>query len=268
MLHDRRAKIIQMITADRMVKVSDLTELFQVSIETIRRDLEHLEEKGYLDRVYGGAVAKNIYHMEPEYPLRKISNFVEKSAIAEAAGNLLNDGDTIMMDMGTTTLELAKWIKGKKRLTVLTNSLQIALVLSEDPNIRLIMMGGEIRRGDRSTFGFLAEEAADLFHVDKAIIGIDGITGDSLTDYQMEEANLKRHMIKRASYVIGLADSSKFGITTWNHVCELNEIQMIVTDSKVPAKYLEELRYKGVRVLVADNRQIFGQNEERLKRLC
>lgn len=256
MLHDRRAKIVQMISIDKMVKVSHLTELFHVSIETVRRDLEYLEQKGYLNRVYGGAVAKNMFGMEPGYPFSQVQNFMQKAEIGEAACDLVKDGDTILIDIGSTALEFAKCIKGKKRLTVLTNSIQIAMTLVEDPNIRMILMGGEVRRGEYSTFGFMTEEAMDLFHVDKAFLGIGGITKECITDYHMEEANFKRHMLKRTDCVIGLADASKFGIIAWNRVCNTKEIQILVTDSKAPLDYVQEFENTGLQVILPTNEEI------------
>lgn len=254
MLHDRRAKIVQMISSDRMLKVSDLTELFKVSIETIRRDLEYLEQKGYLNRVYGGAVAKSMYGMEPDYSMREVKHFAEKTAIGEAASNLIEDGDTIVIDVGTTTLEFAKWLKGKKKVTVITNAIQIALELVQDKDIRVMMMGGELRGGEYSTSGFLAEDAMKMFNVDKVVLGIGGITvKGGVTDYNIEEANLRRLMVKRTGMVIGLADFSKFGVTALNHICSANRLHTLVTDQNTPPKYLAEFRNLGINVVVCNS---------------
>ena len=117
-------------------------------IETVRRDLEYLEERGSLARVYGGAVLPQPKAIEPEYEKREVKNLEEKKAIGEKALELVRDNDIIAIDIGTTTLEFARVLVGKRKLTVITNSMKIAMVLSADPNIRVIMLGGEVRSGE------------------------------------------------------------------------------------------------------------------------
>ncbi|WP_052085800.1 DeoR/GlpR family DNA-binding transcription regulator [Clostridium sp. HMP27] len=253
MLHERRSKIIQMISTDRMVKVSELCELFNVSIETIRRDLEYLEKNGYLSRVYGGAIIKSAYGLEPEYSSREVKHLPEKTAIGERAAELIKDGDTIAIDVGTTTLEFAKALSEKKGITVLTNAIPVAIALSDNKDIRVIMLGGDVRGGECSTSGFLAEKSMDMFNVDKAIIGIGGITADEgITDYHIEEANLRRHIIDRAENVIGLADFSKFGVIAMNRICGVERVTTIVTDNKASQKIVSDIRNKGVNIIIAD----------------
>ena len=173
MMHDRRNKIVQMISSTRMVKVSELIKTFNVSIETIRRDLEYLEDRGYLRRVYGGAVVKSMYGLEPDYSSREIKNYPEKVAIGQKAVELVDDGDTLVIDIGTTTLEFARALIGKKKITVITNAIKIAAALVDDENIRVIMLGGDVRKGELSTSGFLSENNMSLFNVDKVFLGID-----------------------------------------------------------------------------------------------
>ncbi|WHH58116.1 DeoR/GlpR family DNA-binding transcription regulator [Petroclostridium sp. X23] len=253
MLHDRRNKIIQMISNERMVKVSDLIEIFNVSIETIRRDLEYLEKKGYLKRVYGGAVSKSMYGLEPEYSSREVRHYNEKYAIALKALELIDDGDIIEVDIGTTTLEFAKLLKGKKKVTVITNSMQIAMVLADDKDINVILLGGNVRGGEFSTSGFLSENSMDLFNVDKVILGIGGITIEGgITDYHIEETNLRRHAIGRTNKVIALGDHSKFGVTAMNKVCSLQKIDTIVTDNQTDKQMIAKLRSFGIKIFVAD----------------
>lgn len=253
MLHDRRNKIVHMISSERMVKASDLTKIFGVSVETIRRDLEYLEERGYLNRVYGGAVIKSMYGLEPDYSSREIKNYTEKVAIGQKAIELVDDGDTIEIDVGTTTLEFARALKGKKKVTVITNSIQIAMTLVDDENIRVIMLGGDVRKGELSTSGFLSENGMALFNVDKVFLGIGGITIDGgVTDYHIEESNLRRHIIERTQKVIGLADHSKFGITAMNKVCGIDKIDAVVTDIKTDKYMTARIKNLGIKVLVAE----------------
>lgn len=255
MLHERRSKIVNMISADRMVKVSELTKLFNVSIETIRRDLEYLEEKGYLTRVYGGAVANSMFNLEPEYATREVKNLIEKSAIGQAAAALINDGDTVYVDVGTTTLEFAKALKGTKNVTIITNAMKIAMTLADDSNIHVILLGGDTRSGEFSTSGFLAESNIRNFNFNVAVIGIGGITLDNgISDYHINEANLRRHIIERAQKVIGLSDYSKIGITTMNRICSVEAMTTLVTDDKVPGKFISDLKARGVEVIVAQTK--------------
>ncbi len=253
MLHDRRAKILQMISSDRMIKVNDLIEAFNVSIETIRRDLKYLEDSGYIRRVYGGAVVKSMYGLEPDYSSREIKNYIEKVAIGQKTVDLVDDGDTIAIDIGTTTLEFARALKGKKKVTVITNAIQIAAALVDDDNIRVIMLGGNVRKGELSTSGFLSENNISLFNVDKIFLGIGGITIDEgITDYHIEESNLRRHILEKTHIVIGLADFSKFGVIAMNKVCDIQKINYLVTDDKTDKLLTSKLKALGIKVLTAE----------------
>jgi DeoR/GlpR family transcriptional regulator of sugar metabolism len=253
MLHNRRNKIVQMINNERMVKVSDLIKIFNVSIETIRRDLQYLEEKGYLSRVYGGAVAKSMYGLEPDYSSREIKQYAEKITIGQKALQLVEDGETIEIDIGTTTLEFAKALKGKRKITVITNAIQIAMALIDDENIRIIMLGGDLRKGELSTSGFLSETNMDFFNVDKVFFGAGGITIDGgVTDYHIEESNLRRRILRKTNQVIVLADHSKFGITAMNKVCDLEKIDVLVTDIETDKAMLSKIKNFGIRVLIAE----------------
>ena len=217
MLQSRREKIAEMIQADRVLKVSDLMRQFDVSIETIRRDLEYLEKQGLLTRVYGGAVLNQKKGKEPLYEQREIKHYAEKAAIAQRAVELIEDGDVLGIDIGTTAREFAKALIGKKKVIVLTNSMPIAEILSEDENIRVIMLGGEVRKGEFSVSGFVAEQVMSRFNLDKYILGIGGLTVENgITDYHIEETNLRRVMLERSQKVIGLTDYSKFGVIAMN----------------------------------------------------
>lgn len=253
MTHERRETIIQLVESERIVKAADLMERFGVSNETVRRDLEYLEKAGYLNRVYGGAVAKSMHGLEPQYENREMKNYMEKVRIGELAVEYIKDGDTIVVDLGTTTLQFAKALKGKRKVTVLTYSLPVALELVPDENIRVIMLGGNLRYGDLSTSGFLAEENMKHFYVDKFILGIGGLTVDGgLTDYNIEESSLRRQILPRCQKVIGLADYSKIGVTAMNHICGLEALDVLITDQRVEKKTLAAIRDKGVEVVCVE----------------
>ena len=252
MLQARRTQIIEKITRDRMVKVADLIQEYGVSIETIRRDLEFLEKNGYLKRVYGGAVLHGLYSQEPEYERREVINFEEKCAIGEKVAELIEDGDTLFIDVGTTCLQVSRALHSKKGLTIITNASQIAQEMVHYEGCRVILLGGEMRRGELSVSGFLTDMAVPYFHANKAIIGVGGITPENgVTDYHMGESQTRRLVLEQVDQVIAVADYSKFGVTAMNTCCALSRISVLVTDWSTPAQAVEEYRAAGVQVLVA-----------------
>lgn len=253
MLHERRNKIMEILHEDGIVKVGALIKMFDVSIETIRRDLEYLEEHGMLSRVYGGAIPVQPRATEPDYASREIKHFKEKKAIGEKAVELVKDEDVIAIDIGTTTLEFAKALVGKRKVTVITNSMKIAMVLSEDSNIRVLMVGGEVRSGEFSVSGHMADNDMDQFITDKYFLGVGGLSlSKGITDYHLEETYLRRIVIENTQKVIALADYSKMGAVAMNKVCGLEEIDVLVTDSNVDSVVIEDLNNMEIEVVQVD----------------
>jgi DeoR/GlpR family transcriptional regulator of sugar metabolism len=233
-VEERRAKIVEMLKYQRALKVSVLTQTFGVSVETIRRDLEFLENEGFLKRVYGGAIRKGVFGEEPAYDKREVINLDAKKAIAMEAAKLIENGDTVFIDIGTTCLEVAKLLSDRKNLTVLTNSFMIAKEMTDFPGCRVFLLGGELRKGELSVSGFLTSTNINLFNADKAIIGAGGVTLESgITDYHPEEAYVRRVMIDRSKYCVVVTDSSKFGVVAMNFVCPLEKIGVLVTDDSI-----------------------------------
>jgi DeoR/GlpR family transcriptional regulator of sugar metabolism len=182
-----------------------------------------------------------------------VQNLDEKKAIGKKAAELIEDGDTVLLDLGTTTLEVAKNLKSKHNITILTNSIKIALELVDIPDNRVILLGGELRQNELSTSGFLTDINLKQFCVDKAIIGVGGITIENgVTDYHMQEAQARRLMIDVAEKVIAVTDFSKFGVNAFMHVCALKRIETIVTDWKVHPKIVQQLREQDIQVLIAE----------------
>lgn len=252
MVQERLNKIMLMINTYGVVNVNELAKKFGVTVETIRRDLELLEKKNMLKRVYGGAISNASKSTERDYTVRESIKIDEKRAIARKTAELIHDGDSIVFDLGTTTLEVAKCLSDKKGLTCLTNSLTIGMELSRNPSTRVFMLGGKLRRGDFSTSGFMAESGLQNFRVDKAIIGVSGITvKNGVTDYHIEEANVRRKMISIAEKVILVADSSKFGISTFVQVCPLEQIQVIVTDWNISQEIVDSFKITKTQICVA-----------------
>lgn len=252
LIQERRFGIIDKINKHRMVKVTDLMQDFGVSIETIRRDLESLEKLGHLQRVYGGAVLPGIGREEPPYAKREVLHYEEKQAIGNKTAELIEDGDTLFMDVGTTVLEVAESLKGKKNLTVITNATQTAVRMLQNTDCHVILLGGEMRSGELATSGSLTEANLQNFYANKLIMGIGGISLTSgITDYNIPEASIRRAMIARAQTVIAVADYSKFGVTAFNYICPVSAVHSLVVDSSVPAKKIAEYRAAGLEVHVA-----------------
>jgi DeoR/GlpR family transcriptional regulator of sugar metabolism len=251
MQYDRHQCILRELEEKGSVRVSELTQRFGVSIETIRRDLEYLEERGLLRRVHGGAVTAGRSALEPAYAARETAHFREKKAIGAAAADLVKDGDVIGIDVGTTTLELAKALAaGEKKIKVITNALKIALVLSENEGIEVIVLGGKARRGECSVSGFLADRSAELFRTDMYFMGVGGFSREAgFTDYHMEEAALRRLMIGRTGRLVALADHSKFGVTAMNRICGPERADVLVTDEGADEEILALLREGGTEIV-------------------
>lgn len=253
MKEERHDIIIQYISKSKFVKAQDLSEKFQVSMETIRRDLEEMEKEGLIKRVHGGAILDRLHGVEPTYDTREIKNYEEKIQIGKCAASLVEDGDSIIIDLGTTTLEFAKFLKEKKNITVLTNALQIATELSKYPAIKVILLGGNLRSGEISTSGHWAEKMVEQFYVDKLFLGTGALSLErGIMDYHIEETNLRRHFVKNANQIIALADYSKFGIRALNLVCGLKQLDVVVTDEKVNKTYIRDLRKAGIKVIIAE----------------
>ena len=248
---DRRNQIIDMINRQRTVKNSELMERFGISIETVRRDLEYLENQGYLRRVYGGAVVNLSLSSEPEYASRSQARSEEKLAIAAEAARLVQDHDSIYMGVGTTVQAMARFLRNVQELTVFTNALRTAVELSELPGCAVILSGGRVRPKELAVSGFPAEENLSRFNVDKAFIGIGGITEAGVTDFHMDEASIHRQLIANARQAIVLADSEKLGTRAVVNVCALEQVDMIITDSGAPKHLVKELEQAGVRVVIA-----------------
>lgn len=252
MVHERLDKIMKQIHTDGMVNAGKLAKQFQVSVETIRRDLETLENQGALKRVYGGAISNVSKGVERQYTSRELLRTAEKQAIALRAADLIKDGDTIVMDLGTTTLEVAKCLASKQYLTCLTNSLPVGMQMVKNDSCRVFMLGGQLRKGDYSTSGFMADGGLENFRVDKAIIGASGISvKNGVMDYHVEEAKVRRKMIEISEQVILVADSSKFGASTFVQICELDSIDQIITDWRIDPKTVQDIQASQTQVIVA-----------------
>jgi DeoR family fructose operon transcriptional repressor len=238
---ERRNKIIQMIKSGQPVKVIDLSSLFAVSEATIRRDLQELENSGLVQRTHGGAVSSQL-GSELSFHDREVFFLEEKRAIAALAANMVHDGETILLDAGTTTREIARALCGKK-LTVATNSMDVASVFAEEPDIEVLLLGGTWRKSINSLIGPLTNSMLKLFSFDKVFLaanGIDCILG--ATTKHLAEAETKRAMLAASQSAILVADHSKFEKRTFSKICNVDELSAIITDNNINKDTLESLR--------------------------
>ena len=248
---ERRSQIVDLITQQRTVTNAELMERFGVSIETVRRDLDYLEQQGVLRKVYGGAAVNIALNSEPEYASRSRTNFQQKNAIAQEAVKLIRPGDTVYLGVGTTVQAMVQYMKNIGPLTVFTNALRTAVELSDIAGCTVILPGGQLRVKELTLSGFPSEENLVHFNVDKAFIGIGGITENGITDFHIEEARLHRQLVLNARQSVALADSSKLGVRAMTNVCTLEQIDLVITDSNASKQSVKALQKAGAKVIVA-----------------
>jgi DeoR family transcriptional regulator of aga operon/DeoR family fructose operon transcriptional repressor len=253
MQQERRNDIVFKIRKSRIVKVNDLMNEYHVSIETIRRDLEFLESEGHLRRVYGGAVLNDYYRTEQALSQREQTNYSQKQIIGKFAVDFVDDGDTIYIDSGSTTMELVKQLGAKRNLTIITNALLIAReAMLSNYDCRVILLGGELRRNELATSGGITIADLGNFYMAKAFLSSGGISIESgVTDYDLHEAEHRRFVLQRTQKIFMLVDYSKFGITTMNYIMPVEDISVLITDWGVPEGVLEAYRAKGIEIYVA-----------------
>ncbi len=237
---ERRNLILEKLQEEKKVVVSELSQLYNVSEETIRRDLEKLDKDGLATKSYGGAVIKENTNIDLPFNVRKKKNVSGKQRIAELVENLINDGDHIILDASTTAVFIAKAIKQKERLTVITNSIEIMIELSDVSDWNIISSGGSLKEGYLALVGPRAIEGLSAFNVEKAIMSCKGIDAEKgITDGNEEFSQAKQVMLKSADKNILAIDSTKFDGVAFSRVCNIQDIDIVVTDEKPTAKWLE-----------------------------
>ncbi|NOX17648.1 MAG: DeoR/GlpR transcriptional regulator [Chlorobi bacterium] len=248
---DRRAKLLELLGSNGQVKVHELSAKFNVSEVTIRNDLDHLESKNLLIRTRGGALKTQRVGIDYHLNVKRKKNYKEKQAIGSKTAELIKEGDTIILDSGTTTMEVAKNISNIKNLTVITNALNIASQLVDYPDIKVIIPGGSLRRTSLSLIGAPAEQSLKNYFCDKLIMGVDGISFEyGITTPNIEEAHINRVMIDIAKEVIVVADSSKFLRRSFALISGINKIHTVVTDKNIPEEEYQKFINAGKKVVI------------------
>lgn len=246
---ERYEKIVSLVNGRGAIRVTELSDIFQVTEETIRRDLDRLEQAGRLRRSHGGAVSIKDQQSEIPFSEREITYADEKKRIAQAAIKLIGPKDRILLDASSTAWYMAAELPDEA-LTVLTNSIRVVTELSSKEKIGVISTGGQLAQRSLSFVGPLAERSLAAYHVSKVFLSCKGVHLErGISESNELQARIKEQMISIADEVILLADYSKFGFRAFTHVADLSQVDVIITDNGVPAEQLEKLRDQGITVI-------------------
>lgn len=248
---ERRALILSMLEQTEEVSVIELSRTTGISEVTIRKDLTFLQAHHLLLRTRGGAMRKPIENPNEDTAISKKSmfNFKEKQRIGEAAAKMIKDGDFIMLDSGTTTMEIAKNLGQFKKLRILTNSMSIATELLNYKRFDIVLLGGNVRLNSHSVIGPLALSVLRNFSRYKLFLGVDSFSIENgVSTPNLEEALLNQMMIKQAEKVIAVFDSSKFNKRSYVHIAQAEELDCIITDKAIPTGMISKLRAANIEV--------------------
>jgi len=249
---ERRSIIINQLEQNGKVDVRELSKLFSVSEVTVRNDLAQLEKKNVLIRARGGAIKMDPVGIDYHISEKDKINIKAKQLIGTRAAQFVNDGDTIMIDSGTTSMELARNLDENLELTVITNALNIANQFYKKDNVQVIIPGGVLRNKSFSLIGSAAEKSLRNYFCDKLFLGVDGLDIDNgLSTPNIEEAHFNTTMIEMSHQIIVLADSSKIGKRSLAFICPISKIDILITDSGLTNEQKTALENIGVKVVIA-----------------
>lgn len=258
---ERKQRILATLHQKPAVRVTELGRELRVSTASIRRDLADLERTGLLKRTHGGAISGRVAAIEPSLAEKEDQYQAEKMAIARLAVTFVDQGDTIFLDSGSTTRHIARELRHRHGITVVTNALNIAWELASS-DLQLVVIGGQVRRGILSHVGPLADQAIVALHVDKLFLAANGVDLEKgVTTPNLLEGQTKRAMVERASEVILVADHSKFGRVTFSRICGLDRIQRVISDDRLSASLTTALTSLGVKVHLAPTQS--SQDDDR-----
>ena len=253
---ERKNEILKILQKEHRVLVSELSHRYEVTEETIRRDLDKLEKEGFVRKTYGGAVLKSNTNVEMPLKIREKTQRSEKAMIAAAVADLVEENDAIILDASSTSLVIAKALKKKKNIVVITNSIEILIEFAGSNNIKTISTGGVVRDASYSLTGKIAEDMLAHFNVDKVILSCKGIDlKKGCTDSNEEESYIKQAMNRAGMQTILAIDSSKFNQVFFAKGISLKEGDIVVTDKPLSLEWKENFQQKGVEVIVAKERK-------------
>jgi DeoR family transcriptional regulator of aga operon len=250
----RRLQISELVRQQGSVQVAALARRFGVSMQTVRKDLRYLSERGVMARAYGGAIDSSVVgapQAEPHYEAKRTSNLDQKRRIGQRAASLVKAGATIAIDSGTTAIQLAEALPNID-VTVVTNDFGVLTALTPKSNINIVMLGGELRRKNMAFYGGLTVEALDALHVDLLFLGVDGFDLErGITTHYEPEAMLNRKMVEAARVVVAITDSSKFGRICLHRIIAVGDLNMLITDRDAPEEIRQASQQLGVQLLLA-----------------
>ncbi len=249
---ERKHKMVEYLQQNQRASVQELGEVFQVSESTVRRDLKELEDGRLLKRTHGGAISLQSVDFEPNMVDKEDSYREEKERIARMAAELVNQGDTILLDSGTTTLALARELRSRSGIRVITNSVIVLGELKDCRNIELTIIGGLLRPDTQAFVGPMAERALDMIRVDKAFMATNGLNiREGVTTPNLTEAAIKRKMIDISKQVILLTDHSKIGGIAYAKFADLSDIDTCITDEGASVSMIGQFRKQGLDMIIA-----------------
>jgi len=251
-LLERQQNILDLLRKKKKVFVSELTKKFLVSEVTIRKDLNELEKQNLVQRTHGGAIINKFLTDIPGINKRRIMFKQKKEIIGIKTSKLIEENETLMIDAGTTTYEVAKQLGKFNKLIVISNSLEICSLLINFAGIEVSATGGIINKNNLSMRGAMGVELLSKYTASKAIIGVDGFSLEhGLTASNELVSDIKKQMIKSSNIVIIVTDSSKFGRVSFSPVCGLEDIDIVVTDEDIPKEYIQDLKEMDISLLLA-----------------
>lgn len=250
LLEERRQKVLELVSRHGFVSLTDLSQTIQASESTIRRDLDHLHQQGLLRRTHGGAIFTGDGAALPPLEERTSSQLPEKQLIARAAADRIQDGDTILLDGGTTTLEVARLLVGRA-VQIVTNSLPIANLFANDRATDLVMLGGYVYPKTGVALGPLAIRMMEDIHVHQTIISVGGITAKGLFNSNLLLVETERQMMRCADEVVVVADHTKVGRQALAYLCDLTEIDTLIVNNNLTPAQQELIAQTDARVILA-----------------
>jgi DeoR family transcriptional regulator, aga operon transcriptional repressor len=247
---ERQNQIVDLLLRKERLTVTDICKTFSISEATARRDLDTLAEQGLLQRVHGGAIP--VRRATPEAPIleRRQEQAEEKKRIGRGAAELVKDGETIFLGSGTTVLEVAKNLRERRDLTVITNSLPVINLLVGLPNISMVVPGGLLRDSELSFIGHITEKALAEVRADMVVIGIRGLSLEAgMTNDYLPETLTDRAILSIGGKVVIVADHTKCGVVSMAFVAPLTSLNTLVTDDKTDPDFITALKQQGIRIL-------------------
>ena len=248
---ERQKKIIELLMIKKVLKMTELTEELNISVDTLRRDINILAKQGKIEKIYGGIKLIESKLGESSIDERMVNHLEEKESIAQICSEMINDGDCIYIDSGSTTYQIAKYIKQKRNLTVVTNSIPVVVELMNS-DVELIIIGGKIRKHERSVVTFEYLFNFNELNILKAFICTSGITLEKgISDYNLEEALTRKKIIELSKEVYVAADSTKFGKDVTVGIAPFDKIDYMITDHNLNKDYIDQFKKINTNLIIS-----------------